>query len=119
MADITIPLPSPAERPAVPAKEFASAYIMDLAVSARSMGLQDTIYVEYVPYDKPTGDRLLSDRREIRLPLWEAIQAIPEVATAYAAIAAAIPALVAYQALKDAAAAAPAVEVPVADPAAG
>ena len=119
MADITIPLSSPAERPAVPSKEFASAYIMDLAVSARSMGLQDTIYVEYTPFDKPTGDRLLSDRREIRLPLWEAIQAIPEVATAYAAIAAAIPALVAYQALKDAAAAAPAVEVPVADPVAG
>jgi hypothetical protein len=119
MADITIPLPSPAERPAVPAKEFASAYIMDLAVSARSMGAQDSIYVEYVPYDKLTGDRLLSDRREIRLPLWEAVEEIPEVATAYAAIAAAIPALVAYQAAKEAAAAAPAVEVPVADPVAG
>ena len=118
MADITIPLSSPAERPAVPSKEFASAYIMDLAVSARSMGLQDSIYVEYVPYDKLTGDRLLSDRREIRLPLWEAIQEIPEVAAAYAAIAAAIPALVAYQAAKAAAAAA-AVEVPVADPVAG
>jgi hypothetical protein len=109
MATITIPLDTPAERPAVPSKEFASAYIMDLAVSARSMGLQDTIYVEYTPYDKPTGDRLLSDRREIRLPLWEAIQEIPEVATAYAAIAAAIPALVAYQSARDEAALLPAV----------
>jgi hypothetical protein len=109
MATITIPLSSPAERPAVPSKEFASAYIMDLAVSARSMGLQDTIYVEYTPFDKPTGDRLLSDRREIRLPLWEAVQEIPEVAVAYAAIAAAIPALVAYQAARDEAALLPAV----------
>lgn len=106
MADITIPLPAPAERPAVPAKEFASAYIMDLAVRAHSIGAEDSIYVEYVPFDKATGDRLLTDRREIRLPLWEAVQAIPEAAQAFAAIAAAIPALVAYQTAKEEAAAA-------------
>jgi len=100
MADITIPLPSPAERSAVPAKEFASAYIMDLNVRAHQIGEQDAIYVEYVPYDKATSDRLLTDRREIRLPLWEAVQAVPEAAQAFAAIAAAIPALVAYQTKK-------------------
>lgn len=36
-----------------------------------------------------------------RLPLWEAVQMVPEAAQAFAAIAAAIPALVAYQKAKE------------------
>ena len=102
MATITIPLDTPAERPEVPAKSYSEIYIMDLAISARSMGEQDSIYVEYVPYDQATGDRLLSDRREVRLPFWEAVNAIPSAAAAFAAVALSLPDLIAYQALKNA-----------------
>jgi hypothetical protein len=80
MANITIPIDTPGVREAVPAKTFEQLYIMDLAVRAHSMAEQDSIYVEYVPFDKATGDRLLTDRREIRLPLWEAVAAVPETA---------------------------------------
>jgi hypothetical protein len=97
MATITIPLDTPAERPEVPSKTYNEIYIMDLAISSRSMGEQDSIYVEYVPYDQATGDRLLSDRREVRLPFWEAVQAIPSAANAFAAVALSLPDLIAYQ----------------------
>ena len=103
MATITIPLDTPAERPEVPAKSYNEIYIMDLAISSRSMGAQDSIYVEYVPYDQATGDRLLSDRREVRLPFWEAVQAIPSAAAAFEAVAVSLPDLIAYQAAKEAA----------------
>jgi len=103
MATITIPLDTPAERPEVPAKSYNEIYIMDLAISSRS------IYVEYVPYDQATGDRLLSDRREVRLPFWEAVQAIPSAAAAFGAVAVCLPDLIAYQAAKEAAALVPVV----------
>jgi hypothetical protein len=103
MTTITIPLNTPAERPEVTPKTFNEIYIMDLAISARSMGEQDSIYVEYVPFDQSTGDRLLSDRREIRLPFWEIVNAVPSAAAAFAAVAAAIPDLIAYQEAKKAA----------------
>ena len=109
MATITIPLDTPAERPEVPSKVYNEIYIMDLAISARSMGEQDSIYVEYVPFDQATGDRLLSDRREVRLPFWEAVNAIPSAANAFAAVALSLPDLIAYQAAKDAAALVPVV----------
>jgi len=102
MATITIPLDTPAERPEVPSKTYNEIYIMDLAISARSMGEQDSIYVEYVPFDQATGDRLLSDRREVRLPFWEAVNAIPSAAAAFAAVALSLPDLIAYQAAKNA-----------------
>ena len=102
MATITIPLDTPAERPEVPAKSYSEIYIMDLAISARSMGEQDSIYVEYVPFDQATGDRLLSDRREVRLSFWEAVNVIPSAAAAFAAVALCLPDLIAYQALKNA-----------------
>jgi len=101
MADITIPINTPGTREAVPAKTFNEAFILDLNVRAHEIGASDTIYVEYCPYDKATGDRLLTDKREIRLPLWEAVQVVPEAAAAFAAIAAAIPALVAHQKEKE------------------
>jgi hypothetical protein len=104
MATITIPLDTPAERPEVPSKTYNEIYIMDLAISARSMGAQDSIYVEYVPFDQATGDRLLSDRREVRLPFWEAVNLIPSAADAFAAVALCLPDLIAYQAVKEAAA---------------
>ena len=96
MAEITIPLAVPASRTAVPSKSFSQIYIMDLAISARSMGGNDTIYAEYVPFDKASTDRLLSDRREVRVPFWEAVNAIPSAAAAFAAVAACLPDLIAY-----------------------
>jgi hypothetical protein len=101
MATITIPLDTPAERPEVSSKVYNEIYIMDLAISARSMGEQDSIYVEYVPFDQATGDRLLSDRREVRLPFWEAVNLIPSAADAFAAVALCLPDLIAYQAEKN------------------
>jgi hypothetical protein len=109
MSTITIPLDTPAERPEVPSKTYNEIYIMDLAISARSMGEQDSIYVEYVPFDQATGDRLLSDRREVRLPFWEAVNLIPSAAAAFGAVALCLPDLIAYQAAKDAAALVPVV----------
>jgi hypothetical protein len=101
MAAITIPLSTPAERPEVTPKTFNEIYIMDLAIAARSMGEQDSIYVEYVPYDQVTGDRLLSDRREVRLPFWEVVQAVPTAGAAFAAVATCLPDLIAYQEAKN------------------
>jgi hypothetical protein len=101
MAAITIPLATPAERAEVTPKTFNEIYIMDLAIAARSMGEQDSIYVEYTPYDQATGDRLLSDRREVRLPFWEIVQAVPSAGKAFAAVAACLPDLIAYQEAKN------------------
>jgi len=111
MATITIPLDTPAERPEVTAKTYNEIYIMDLAISSRSMGAQDSIYVEYVPYDQATGDRLLSDRREVRLPFWEVVNSVPSAAAAFEAVATCLPDLIAYQAAKEAAALVPVVPV--------
>lgn len=98
MADIVIPLGETVEVPAVPSKSFSDLYVMDLNIRAHEGGPQDSLYVEYVPYDKATGERLLTDRREIRVPLWQTINDLPEAAQSFASIATAIPALVAYQA---------------------
>jgi len=100
MPTITIPLNTPAERPEVTPKTFSELYIMNLAINARGMNEQDNIYVEYVPFDQATGDRLLSDRREILLPFWEIVNTVPSAAAAFAAVAAAIPDLIAYQEAK-------------------
>ena len=100
MSEITIPNPDATIVPAVPAipsKEFSELYILDLAIRAHSMSGEDSVYLEYVPFDQATGERLLSDRREIRLPFWEIVQAVPSAAAAFAAVAAAIPDLIAYQ----------------------
>lgn len=88
--------------PATPAKEFSELYIMELAINARAMDRQDSIYVEYVPFHQATGERLLSDRREIRLPFWEIVNAVPSAAAAFAAVAIAVPDLIAYQKSKEA-----------------
>lgn len=103
MPEIIIPLAVKGVREAIETKEFSEAYIMDLSVRAHGMDASDQIYLEIVPFDKATGDRLLSDRREIRLPFWESVAAVPEAAAAFAAVAAAVPALIAYQEVKAAA----------------
>ena len=43
----------------------------------------------------------MSDRREVRLPFWEAVNAIPSAAAAFAAVALCLPDLIAYQAEKN------------------
>lgn len=100
MPKITIPLAIPVTRQPITAKTFPEIYIMDLAISARGMGEDDTIYAEYVPFDQAAGDRLLSDRREVRVPFWEAVNVIPSAAAAFAAVAACLPDLIAYQEAK-------------------
>lgn len=97
MPEIAIPIDTPGVRPPVESKTFNEAYILDLNIRAHSMGTEDTVYLEICPYDKATGDRLLTDRREIRLPLWQIVEQVPEAAAAFASIAAAIPALIEYQ----------------------
>ena len=106
MPEITIPNPEATIVPPVPAtpeKEFAELYIMDLAIRAHSISAEDTIYGEYCPYNKTTGERLLSQRREIRLPFWEAVASVPSAAAAFAAVAATWPDLIEYQASRVAA----------------
>lgn len=98
MADIIIPLGETATTEAVPSKTFEQAYILDLNVRAYTGGPEDTIYINYCPFNKDTGEKLLTDQREIRLPFWETVGAVPEAEDAFAAVAAAIPALIAYQA---------------------
>ncbi len=97
MPEISIPLAEKATRPAIPAKDFNETYLMDFSIRAHTMGEEDALYGEYVPYDQATGERLLSDRREVRLPFWEVVQNIPSAKAAYAAWAAAWPDIVAYQ----------------------
>lgn len=100
MPEITIPLATPATRTAVTEKTYSQIYIMDLAIRARGMDGSDTIYAEYVPFDKALGERLLSDPREVRVPFWEAVNVIPSAAAAFAAVAACLPDLIAYAEMK-------------------
>lgn len=83
--------------PAVPEKTFPHAYVRQLAITARSNDAQDTLYAEIVPYNGTTGEMLPQQAIEIRLPLWAAVAAVPELQTAMGAILAAVPAVVAYQ----------------------
>lgn len=109
MSEIIIPNPEETivpPIPASPAKEFNELYILDLVIRAHSMSEEDTIFAEYCPFDKSTKERLFKERREIRLPFWESVAAVPSVAAAFAAVAAAWPDLIAYQAAKQAAEAA-------------
>lgn len=106
MADITITIGDPVERPAVEAKTFPDFYVLDLAINAREAGPSDSLYINGCPYHKASGERLLSDQKEARLNLWATVQKIPgmedhyvpEAAAAYKAIADAIPAIYAKQA---------------------
>lgn len=83
--------------PAVPEKTFPHAYVTQLVINARSNGDQDTLYCEVVPYNGTTGEMLPQQAIEIRLPLWAAVAAVPELQTAMGAILAAVPAVVTYQ----------------------
>lgn len=82
---------------AIPAKTFPHAFVSDLVINARSNGDNDTLYAQIVPYNGATGEMLSQPAVQIRVPLWAAVAAVPELQTAMAAILAAVPAVVAYQ----------------------
>lgn len=94
---VTIPLVRKGLREEVDSKEFNEIYMMDLSVRAHNGGSGDTLYIEYVPYDQATQDRLLNDKREVRLDFWTLVASVPEAAFAFKAVADAIPAIIAYQ----------------------
>lgn len=99
MPQVIIPLPESVTVPAatIPSRTFPAQYILKLDINAIAMSAADTVYGESVPYDPTTGERLMSQRTEVRVPFWAAVQTIPSVAAAFAAVAAAWPDLVAFQ----------------------
>lgn len=84
--------------PAVPQKTFPHAFIRDLQINARTNGAGDWLYCEIVPYDASTGEMLPGSAIEIRVPLWAAVAAVPELQVAMGAILAAVEPTVEYQA---------------------
>lgn len=96
---VAIPFPgAPPVVPAVPEKTFPNAYVRQLVINARTNGPQDTLYAEIVPYNGTTGEMLPQQAIEIRLPLWAAVAAVPELQAAMGAILAAVEPTVEYQA---------------------
>jgi len=96
--NITIPLIDTATREAViaaPAKTFAEAYILDLAVDANHANPDDTIYISYCPFDRESGEMLLTEKRGITVPFWQIMEELPEAALAFKAVCDALPALIA------------------------
>jgi len=95
-----MPIDFPGDAPstaAVPAKTFPHAFVREIIINARSNGPDDTLYAEIVPYNGTTGEMLPEQAIEIRVPLLDAVAALPELQTARAAILAAVSAIVAYQ----------------------
>ena len=96
--EITIPLKDTASREAVvasPAKTFAEAYILHLNVNAENAGPNDSINIIYCPFDKESGERLMTEQREISVPFWQVMEDVPEAATAFKAVCDALPLLIA------------------------
>jgi hypothetical protein len=97
---ITIPLNNATTREAVtatPTKEFAQAYILDLVVNAKTASGNDHVRINYCPYDKESGERLLEDTRTISIPFWQTVAAVPDALAAFEAVGAAQPAMIEYQ----------------------
>ena len=98
--EITIPLAIAASREAVvasPAKTFAEAYILHLNVNAEHAGPNDSINIVYCPFDKESGERLMTEQREISVPFWQVMEDVPEAAAAFKAVCEALPVLIAKQ----------------------
>lgn len=96
--EITIPLKAAALREAVvaaPAKTFSEAYILHLNVNAEDAGPNDNINIIYCPYDKESGERLMTEQREISAPFWQVMEDVPEAANAFKAVCDALPVLIA------------------------
>jgi hypothetical protein len=97
---VTIPLDEPASREAVvsqPVKEFAQAYILSLNVNAYTASGNDYITIDYCPFDKSSGERLLNDKRTLTVPFWQVVESVPEAAEAFTAVGNALPVLIAYK----------------------
>jgi hypothetical protein len=95
-----IQLSKPVSRDAViaaPAKDFSQAYIMHLNVNAEDAGPNDSINIVYCPFDKESGERLLTEQREISVPFWQIMEDVPEAAAAFKAVCEALPVLIAKQ----------------------
>ena len=97
---VTIPLDEPVSREAVvskPVKEFAQAYILSLNVNAYQASGDDYITIDYCPFDKSSGERLLDDKRTLTVPFWQVVESVPEAAEAFTAVGNALPVLIAYK----------------------
>ena len=97
---VTIPLNEPVSREAViskPVKEFAQAYILSLNVNAYTASGNDYITIDYCPFDKSSGERLLDDKRTLTVPFWQVVESVPEAAEAFTAVGNALPVLIAYK----------------------
>ena len=95
---VTIQLSEPVSRDAViaaPAKDFSQAYILHFNVNAEAAGPNDNVNITYCPFDKESGERLLTEERYISVPLWQIIEEVPEAAVAFKAVGDALPILIA------------------------
>ena len=95
-----IQLSKPVSRDAViaaPAKDFSQAYIMHLNVNAEDAGPNDSINIVYCPFDRESGERLMTEQREISVPFWQIMEDVPEAAAAFKAVCEALPVLIAKQ----------------------
>ena len=89
-----VPLATPVNREAQPAKEFASAWFSRITINAPTPSDKGVVRINFAAYDAASGKRIATN------DLTDAAANVPEVATAYAAIIAAIPALEAYETAK-------------------
>ena len=95
-----IQLSKPVSRDAViaaPAKDFSQAYIMHLNVNAEDAGPNDSINIVYCPFDKESGERLMTEQREISVPFWQVMEEVPKAADAFKAVCDALPLLIAHK----------------------
>lgn len=90
--------------PAAP-KTYPDLWLYSLCVLAPSID-SGRIELETLPFDYSTKEISPEGKQTVRTDqLWSAIEEVPEVAQAFAAVAAAVPALKAWLAAKEAAAA--------------
>jgi hypothetical protein len=102
-----VPLATPVNREAQPAKEFASAWFSRITINAPTPSDKGVVRINVAAYDAASGEVLTDSdgnpkfiKRIATNDLTDAAANVPEVATAYAAIIAAIPALEAYEVAK-------------------
>lgn len=98
-----MPLPFSATIPGVPAvasRTIAHGWLRSLIVHANtgpdSKSSEDTLDIDVCGYVPDTGEIVHGVSRRVVLPLWEAMQHVPEAADAMKAVLAAVPALELY-----------------------
>lgn len=103
-----MPLPFSATIPGVPAvasRTIAHGWLRSLIVHANtgpdSKSSEDTLDIEVCGYLPETGEIVHGASQRVRMPLWAAVQSVPEVAAAMEAVLAAVPALEAYAAERE------------------